>query len=473
MLVNMVRVPGEHLERKEVKTEIIKIVLSNSRAVKEPEIRRHLEAKYGIIDESNIRRHLKTLGEDPYSCIEKIQIKRERANYWDVKTIENLKKILFHFPEILLNKYDKSLDIVVKKSSDSLFFPEPAMFKNQLAYSVSLFNICLEHEPETLYAQTMLIYRFGTGFEEYQTVKKYLIGLSSLYLKYRPNVEISEEIFLTMPGKWSREVLAGAVEILPEELFEENIHKIVNLLSFFKEEYLWSLVFVFEHYVNNDILIGSLSPVEIESSFRAKDKCILYRTELKINLRYSEANKILSNLSLNSENLDNCIDASATELATGWIEFHKCWLEEYKKFLEFENEFEELNKELKKLEEEYQRAEKVKQDLIKIIRKACKESKMLDEENSDFFAEVSKKLQKIREENEKRTTSIPFPELAEITRKLFEESAKLDEEISEFASKSLRFKGIFEKSDDLNKKIHNIKKMRRDNLIRRLRGLKS
>ena len=341
-----------------MKTEIIKIVLSNSSAVKEPDIRRYLEEKYGIIDESNVRRHLRNLGEDPYSCIEKVQIKRERANYWDVKTIENLKNILLHFPEIRLNKYDKSVTIVLKKSSRSLFFPEPAMFKTQLTHSVSLFKACLEYEPETLYGQAMLMYRFDALFGEYKSVKKDLIELLSLYLKYRPSIEISEETFLKMPVKWSREILAETVEILPEELFEGNINKIADLLSYFKKEYLESLDLVFDLNVSYDIFIGSLSPVEMECFFRVKEKCLLYRAELKGTLRHSTTNRILSNISLNLEKLNNLTDTSVPKLAIGWIEFHKCWWEEYKKFLEFENELEELNKKLEKWKKEYQRVEK-------------------------------------------------------------------------------------------------------------------
>jgi len=454
----------------EVKISIIKFILNFSGPVPEPDIRENLKNEYKISNRGNIKKHLSDLRYRPYSCIEIIPAKPGFANHWEIKTTENLKNILLHFPEIRLNKYDKSVNIVLKKSSCNLYFPEPAMFKNQLVYSASLFKRCLENEPETLYGQAMLMYRFGAGFGEYQSVKKDLIELFSLYLKYCPSVEISEETFLKMPGKWSREILAETVEILPEKLFEGNINKIVNLLSYFKGEYLGSLILVFELNVSYDIFIGPLSPVEMESSFRAKDNCVFYGTDMKINLHDLTTNTILSNLSLNLENLDNCIDASTPELATGWIEFQKCWLEEYTKFLEFENEFEELNKELKKLMEECQRMANVKQGLIQIIRRACKGPKMLYEEYSDFFAEFSKKIQTIHEEREKITISTPFPESSEEGLKLIEESAKLDEEISEFASKSPKFKEIFEKLDDLNEKLYSIKEMRRENLIRRFIG---
>jgi len=455
----------------EVKISIVKFILNFDGSVPEPDIRENLKKEYKITNRGNIKKHLSDLRYRPYSCIEIIPGKPGFANHWDIKTTENLKNILLYFPEIQLNEYDKSINIVLKKSSCNLFFPEPTMFKTQLVHSVSLFKACLEYEPEDLYDQDMLVYRFTAIFGEYQQVKKDLTELLSLYHKYHPDVEISDETFLKMPVKLSREILAETVEILPEELFEGNINKIAVLLSYLKKEYLESLDSVFGLNVSYDIFLGSLSPVEIESFLRVKEKCLLYRTELRGTLYQSTTNRILTNISLNLEKLNNLTDISAPKLATGWIEFHKCWLEEYKKFLEFENELEELNKKLEKLKKEYQQVIDEIKGSIEVVMEICNEPSKLDKETSESFSNICKKLQKLNEERQKLT--INTPELSEKLLKLHEEERKLEEEKFMFAAKSPVFRYKFAKLYDLSEQINYVNKMRRSNLIRRLRGLKS
>jgi hypothetical protein len=88
-IVKNKRSQGDHLPPGVVKTEIIRYILSENKAVSEPDIRKHLEKKYGILDKKNIKDHLGKLKED--HCIEKIGPVRDGfENKWDIKKIEDL-----------------------------------------------------------------------------------------------------------------------------------------------------------------------------------------------------------------------------------------------------------------------------------------------------------------------------------------------------------------------------------------------
>lgn len=393
----MARNRGEHLERKEVKIEIIKFILSRSKAVKEPDIRNHLEEKYGITDQSNVRKHLKDLYSSNYSCIEKIPAKPGLANYWDVKNIDNLKNISLHFPEIQLNEYNKSVNIVLKMRYCSFAHLKPSLFKSQLAQSTSFFKIYLETEPENLYAKATLIYRLGVGHEKYEKAKKELGEILVLYLKNHPGVEISEETVMKMPIKLSEDIFTETLQKSPKELSQEIRSKIANVLFFREEENLLTSNLIFQHFLNNDILTGDLSLVAIESFFRAKEKYVGFEIKPKrnptltainwelgahldkdrdayYNLPYLSAFWPFSSrppsslpiilqpiasqppvfLQIASQPIESCpTEACLSESIKRQIQFYNCWSEESKKLNEYRNELDKWKKETPETDDKY------------------------------------------------------------------------------------------------------------------------
>src|SRR5665647_397428 len=103
-----------------VKPGIIKCILSKKVSIKELDIRTYLEKEYNKkIDQGNINRHLHDLEE--FSCIELIPpSKKGLPNHWDITKTEHLKNIKDKFHDIQLNKYEKSLMIVLQKNRDSV-----------------------------------------------------------------------------------------------------------------------------------------------------------------------------------------------------------------------------------------------------------------------------------------------------------------------------------------------------------------
>jgi len=143
------RSPGDHLRIGEVKAEIISYILSKNDAVPVTDIIKHLREKYGIKNKKNISNHLNELKDN--NCIEKTDpLRNGFESKWNITKIENLKNIMSIFPEIQLNKYEKSVNIVLKKFD---FTVVPMIAKKafvQLALSVSFFNKCLDTDIETL-----------------------------------------------------------------------------------------------------------------------------------------------------------------------------------------------------------------------------------------------------------------------------------------------------------------------------------
>lgn len=259
---------GDHLERRKVKTAIIELILSDNEAVPEPEIREFLRKKYNIVDQGNIKKHLKDLQGPSYSCIEKIPPKKNGyANEWDIKKIENLNKIKKHFSEIGLKKYDKSRTIVLKRYRSNCSPSVINMLRIQLLLSTSVFNFCLETDNiKTLYDKAQEIYRVGEGFDQDQHLNTYInevytecikriskapnFWLSVLNehiddllrsevnqnsLKEFPNFEISEktfrkmleEVFFPLEGQSAREcclrIMKEMAVKMSEEIFQAEL----------------------------------------------------------------------------------------------------------------------------------------------------------------------------------------------------------------------------------------------------------
>ncbi len=91
-------------------------------------------------------------------CIEKIPRESGLYNKWKIGKLKNLQNIREHYPGIRLNKYGKSLHIILKElysNTDSIGAKKSFV---QLVLSASFFDKCLEIDFETLYARASEIY---------------------------------------------------------------------------------------------------------------------------------------------------------------------------------------------------------------------------------------------------------------------------------------------------------------------------
>lgn len=231
------RTRGEHLERHKVKTAIIEFILRSPEAVPEPDIREFLRKKYEIVDQGNIKKHLRDLQTLPYCCIEKIPPKRGFANKWDIKKIENLKSLRFYFPEIPLNRYQKSIDIVFKERySDVGFFTYPDEFRTQLLLSSSFFDMCIQTDMLTLYQKAYEMDQLGEGFDRHQRVKKYI---NEIYTECMKGIPVNSNIWLdiydecisdSLKSDFLRDALKSSPK--PDKISEEEFRKILDIMPF-------------------------------------------------------------------------------------------------------------------------------------------------------------------------------------------------------------------------------------------------
>ena len=100
------------LKQSQIKTSLVDLMMRTRISIPEPEIRVYLHKKYGVKDQGTINIHLHSL--EKLGCIDLITTNKEvtRANQWGIETLDNLKNIRQHFPDIPFNKYEKSLQIV-------------------------------------------------------------------------------------------------------------------------------------------------------------------------------------------------------------------------------------------------------------------------------------------------------------------------------------------------------------------------
>lgn len=198
------RKQGDHYNRNETKIAIIEFVLSNIKednepGIPEPKIREHLQSKFGITDIENIRNHLKDLsGNIGKACLKKFPYKKPGlSNHWDITNIEHLKNIQNKFKGIQLNKYEKSLMIVLKKDGYNILTFEGIRFYVRLLLSSSFFNACIDTNIEILYDRVKMIFVINNPLPT-KTVESNLEFLYSSYTKRYPNIELSFESFRSM-----------------------------------------------------------------------------------------------------------------------------------------------------------------------------------------------------------------------------------------------------------------------------------
>ncbi len=228
----MPRKQGEHLEPKKVKSVIIKRIIQTDGEVREPDIRKFLEAEYGLVDQSTIHRHLQEL-KNKYGCIEKNPpLKAGLANTWDIKNVKNLKNIRQHFPAIPLNKYAKSLNMVFGEAGLDIFTIDSIKLYAQLSLSVTFFNIVLDVGMKKVSQRTWENYREKTEFKKItKLIEETTVGFYSEYIEPNPSFQISISEFTHIleeigykKGKLSSSVwnekFSNLEKVLPLERFD-------------------------------------------------------------------------------------------------------------------------------------------------------------------------------------------------------------------------------------------------------------
>lgn len=215
---------GEHLNKNEVKTEILKYVLDNNSPVLEPYIREHLKEKLNISDTKTMKSHFSDLQE--LQCIKKIGNKG-LENEWKIDSLKQLKNIREKFPEIKLNTYDKSLNIILKEWDYSIESINGFKFYIRLLLSTSFFDECMTVDIETLISRAWKIYLFEKGFNENQVISEYLNDCYVLYVKKHPISELAKETFFEK----MKEMVPKFDEIPTWEVFINKVEKTFQELS--------------------------------------------------------------------------------------------------------------------------------------------------------------------------------------------------------------------------------------------------
>jgi hypothetical protein len=181
-------------KKEKVKVKILKLVLGAPRTVKEHDVVTYLIDSKTIKCQSSVNRHFNDLCE--MECLNKIGSKSSiNLNKWNVTKFETLRKIKDKFPEIDLNKYEKSITIVLKESGYSINSTKGLEFYMRLYLSVSFFNICLETDIDTLCNRAWNVYLHDSGFETNRRIKKLLNEFYYTYAKNNPNFKMSNETF--------------------------------------------------------------------------------------------------------------------------------------------------------------------------------------------------------------------------------------------------------------------------------------
>jgi hypothetical protein len=168
---------SHHFKWDEIKTSIIDYILKSDRPVNEPEIREFLQEKYGEqkkhgkFDRSTINKHLYSLSK--LGCVESMK-SEGKFIFYAIKTLENLKKIRSEFPEIQLNNFEKSINLVLQGFGYNVKSIGYLPYFIQLYMSPSFFNACLETDIKLMLLRVLKLYRYDKGFEKEQRIEKLL-----------------------------------------------------------------------------------------------------------------------------------------------------------------------------------------------------------------------------------------------------------------------------------------------------------
>jgi hypothetical protein len=310
----MVKGKGKHLEHKKVKSSIIECILEKKEEVSEPDIRDYLKKKHNVEDQSTINKHMHDLKNR--ECIELIPPeKKGLRNKWDIKNIKNLKNIRHEFPELRLNKYEKSIDLIMHHFGRSLMDPNGLKLYIQLLLSPSLFNMCIDTDEKTLFEGVWRIYINCKGADRYQRIESLLKVCYSACVKHYSSFQISENAFIDIrnnslftylwlfDGKTILEIfekfLPGLPEEIPKLVFKTGLSGIEGIPKEIPDEingeeltkYMLNTIrlvteqfqdfestrdgILLEHCLKNDMLLGPVLQEEINFVKKTKDALLL------------------------------------------------------------------------------------------------------------------------------------------------------------------------------------------------------
>lgn len=301
---------GDRLNVGEVKSSVLKFIMGNEGPVGEPAIRDFLLKKYDVMDQGNINRHLHDL--QKLNCIELIPPeKKGLRNYWDVNKLKNLRTIKHEFPEVRLNDYEKSINIVLRDLEYFESTPQWLNYYLKLLLSTSFFNTCIETGSRILEKGIWKIYITSTGSYRHQRIEKLLKLCYSKCIKHYSEFKMSENEFMNLIKAHPWEIyrffpedmlLKGferefpglpkeiplkifetklsekeeTAETIPEEINDEDLVRyILDAMRLRMEEKLdfelSSDDLLFEHFLHHDILIGADSPEELYFANKSKE----------------------------------------------------------------------------------------------------------------------------------------------------------------------------------------------------------
>jgi len=234
---------GAHLKHNEVKMSILEFILKNKEPVSEPSIREHLKNKHGVVDQSTINKHMHNL--KGLRCIELISPKESRRNYWDITTPLRLKNIRYEFHELQINKYEKSINLILMELGCGKYSPYWLRHYIQLLMSTSYFDACLELEIGQIHQGITNIYNNGRGSYRRQRIFKLVKVCYSAYAKYYSGFKMSQYEFrnalMTFPwnyisfvdneyfSKLFEDSLPGLPAELPKIIFETKLSGIEEI----------------------------------------------------------------------------------------------------------------------------------------------------------------------------------------------------------------------------------------------------
>jgi len=217
LLDHMVEKRRYHYNVGEVKSEIIELILRHKGLIKEPFIRRRLQEKYDGMDQGTGNRHMHDLQKLGCLDLRPPSKKTTRSNRWSITTLKHLEKIGYHFPDVELNRYEKSLDIV---SRHHLHYINPAsgvIFRVQLLLSTSLFNLCIKNDTKTLFDKASDIYRFGKGFEDEMLIQSHI---DDIYAKLTNTIFKSINFLLSVWNKHIHNSLKTNIQSDPSDYLQ-------------------------------------------------------------------------------------------------------------------------------------------------------------------------------------------------------------------------------------------------------------
>lgn len=260
----MVKTQGERLKSGAVKTAIISAILESTDPVSEPEIRKYLKNKLDVQDQGTINKHIKQL-KDLGCVVASKTVERTRSNFWNIKTLVNLKEIRKNFSLIYLNPYEKSIMIIFNERGYSLNKIENLDFYIKLFLSASLFDAFLYYDINDLTKKSTKIYLRGDGYIKEKNLKYHIDNFFKMYgngnpeFEFRPNYSIysrgiSKETFFKVYQENYPETTDEMIKELEKAYkeFKEIVTELENKRSHM----------LLEHFINHDTFTDNESPDE-------------------------------------------------------------------------------------------------------------------------------------------------------------------------------------------------------------------